>query len=1344
VNALQLGPLTATVDIIDVTAADAIKGIGGNPGSVLAWDVSATSKMKWSKSLGLNEAPPATDGTLAMTIGTNGQTGLRIKRNTDSSPSGKFFDLQTTAGATLFSISATDGIPDALGLRIAGSPLAATHLSNGVTGSGVVVLGTAPAISGGSHAALATLGLRDTGAAFDLDLAAASSPVPTATRTLTFDVNNAARTLRLTGNATLNQDVSTAGSPIFGGLGLGITPLTILHIGQASPFLRIDNTSAAGNANVMFRNTGGSGTDAFLFHQATGNTAFGGANSLNLYTQGAYAIAFNTNGAYRGSWGGSGGLAVGATAADVGVGWVNVNAGYAVNGIAISSRQVRPGATLYVSTTGSDSDTGLTTGTALATINKAVEIIQKQWDNQATGATIKLLDGTYTENPYYAGFAPGGGYIISVTSNSGSAAAVTVVGSWQVADGGVFVLSHMTLRCTTGPVVSSIQHSIMDVGNITFGTSTGQNLIVANNCSNVNVTAGCSVNGNAASLINASGAGTRINVGANIAFGADVTFSGATVLADEFADVYLAGFTLNGHTVTGTRWGASRFGQIVTDGTAADTFIPGSVAGAASGGGGIAGTVLYATSPLFATPTFTTLFAVTATNNAINSSWSTGGTNRWQTYITGDDWFWYSPQDSADRFLMTRTGTFRAFGSVFALGNTAQPPSSTGMVQASTTLGGLTVIGPDASTSPTMRFVTARSDGSSTFVMTLPQATDTLVGKATTDTLTNKTLTSPTINGGVLTALTTLALRDSVAAFDITIASASSADGPLTAGRTLTLDMGNADHVLRLGVSAGTLTFPVGTKTIPSTADTLAVFAATTSAQLLALLTNPTGTGLAVFSNTPSLTTPDIGAATGASLNASGSLFARGNTTQPASSTGLIQASAALGGLTVMGPDASTNGTIRFVSTRSDGSSTFVITLPKGTTDFTATGGTSRVVMQASAGAALTVAQLAASDLSNGVTGSNAVVLGTAPTIAGGSITALTTFALRDTSAAFDVTIAATSSSALTAGRTLTLDLVNSSRTLKIQGTSAINQDVMTTATPTFAGLVVPNINPGADFTLTNNSVAAFTSVNAGAVVNTLVLKTGFVGMGIASPTDPVGVGAAGGLLHLAGTKGAIHLTNSANGTASGDGAYIDQDADGSLYIYEQETGFIEFGTTNTARWRIGATGGLHSSGASGTDKGANTINVTTYYAAGVVGVTQASAAVSALATTAGIVTTFTPVSDERLKAWEPYTRGLAEVRRLQSIRYRWNDIALAHDPLLALFGEQYGWRAKNLQEVAPEVVGVERWDDGREWLTQRSDRAITAMTINAVQELDGDITTLKDKIDRLTARLAELESRRH
>ncbi len=71
------------------------------------------------------------------------------------------------------------------------------------------------------------------------------------------------------------------------------------------------------------------------------------------------------------------------------------------------------------------------------------------------------------------------------------------------------------------------------------------------------------------------------------------------------------------------------------------------------------------------------------------------------------------------------------------------------------------------------------------------------------------------------------------------------------------------------------------------------------------------------------------------------------------------------------------------------------------------------------------------------VTGTaGSVVLSTAPTIAGGSITGLTAFAVRDTSAAFDVTFAATSSAALTADRALTLNVGNVAHTLAL-GTTA-------------------------------------------------------------------------------------------------------------------------------------------------------------------------------------------------------------------------------------------------------------------------------------------------------------------
>jgi hypothetical protein len=60
--------------------------------------------------------------------------------------------------------------------------------------------------------------------------------------------------------------------------------------------------------------------------------------------------------------------------------------------------------------------------------------------------------------------------------------------------------------------------------------------------------------------------------------------------------------------------------------------------------------------------------------------------------------------------------------------------------------------------------------------------------------------------------------------------------------------------------------------------------------------------------------------------------------------------------------------------------------------------------------------------------------------------------------------------------------------------------NVVLQTTPTITSPVITNINPGAKFTLTNNSISVFTSENTGALANTLYLKTGFLGIGTNLP----------------------------------------------------------------------------------------------------------------------------------------------------------------------------------------------------------------------------------------------------
>lgn len=87
-----------------------------------------------------------------------------------------------------------------------------------------------------------------------------------------------------------------------------------------------------------------------------------------------------------------------------------------------------------------------------------------------------------------------------------------------------------------------------------------------------------------------------------------------------------------------------------------------------------------------------------------------------------------------------------------------------------------------------------------TVTLSLPAITDTLVTRNTTDTLTNKTLTSPVINtpdinAGTVDSLTSLSVRSTGAAFDLSFSNGE----VLTANRVLTVSVSNANRNLNFG-----------------------------------------------------------------------------------------------------------------------------------------------------------------------------------------------------------------------------------------------------------------------------------------------------------------------------------------------------------------------------------------------------------------------------------------------------------------------------------------------------------------------------------------------------------------
>lgn len=87
---------------------------------------------------------------------------------------------------------------------------------------------------------------------------------------------------------------------------------------------------------------------------------------------------------------------------------------------------------------------------------------------------------------------------------------------------------------------------------------------------------------------------------------------------------------------------------------------------------------------------------------------------------------------------------------------------------------------------------------------------------------------------------------------------------------------------------------------------------------------------------------------------------------------------------------------------------------------------------------------------------------------------------------------------------------------------------------PTITSPIITNIAPGGNFTLTQNSIAALTSVETGAIVNTLYLNAGKVGIGTAGPDTSLDVlNASAAQLRLTSTDGTVY--SELYGDSSGD-----------------------------------------------------------------------------------------------------------------------------------------------------------------------------------------------------------------
>lgn len=246
--------------------------------------------------------------------------------------------------------------------------------------------------------------------------------------------------------------------------------------------------------------------------------------------------------------------------------------------------------TLYVATTGNDSNTGLSAGSPFLTIQKAVDTIYEKYDLAGNVATIQLADGTYTAgaslNGVPVGYRTGNSPII-LQGNAGtpSNTVISVTGNNCIyaSMGALLQIQNIKLQTTTSGncLYASYRAAIHGYAGIIFGACAGSHC-VALVAGSISLNSSYTIAGGAVRHWNAA------QKGIIYASSITITLSGTpafTYFAD-FSDIALALVSSNTFSgaATGTRYVLTTNSVINTNGGGAN-YLPGNVAGSAASGG---------------------------------------------------------------------------------------------------------------------------------------------------------------------------------------------------------------------------------------------------------------------------------------------------------------------------------------------------------------------------------------------------------------------------------------------------------------------------------------------------------------------------------------------------------------------------------------------------------------------------------------------------------------------------------------------------------------------------------------------------------------------------------------
>ncbi len=269
-----------------------------------------------------------------------------------------------------------------------------------------------------------------------------------------------------------------------------------------------------------------------------------------------------------------------------------------LNGPAIPNRIKLVGdITLYVATTGLDTNTGLVVGDPWLTPQHAVEVVRDTYDLAGYNITIQCADGTYSvvgnvvnaSGAFVGAVGPESVAIVgnlvtpaNVVFNAGAASSSCIVAQHKAMLSAYGIKYTGNFAGTVGLYATTGGHIVY--GTCTFGTFSGTSIhAYANLGGTLTAAADYTVNGNSGyHLVAGACSIAAVN-------GRTVTISGAPAFGQNFCQAGSGGYVESvgsnyAGAATGTRYNASLNGVLNTGGGGANYF-PGDVAGATATGG---------------------------------------------------------------------------------------------------------------------------------------------------------------------------------------------------------------------------------------------------------------------------------------------------------------------------------------------------------------------------------------------------------------------------------------------------------------------------------------------------------------------------------------------------------------------------------------------------------------------------------------------------------------------------------------------------------------------------------------------------------------------------------------